>query len=267
VRRVLLCVMPHNLNGNVPRLIMLDLLGTMVEHDDAVRSALAASFQAHGERIDTDVASMAIGYPGVMGIHRILKWLHPTEKPHEGSARSIHDLAVKELARLVKFAGAIQPSSGVERLCRTWEQAGMIVATTTTLHQDIVKPLMARLGWDRNPPFSALVLAEEVDHPTPGDGMIRECMTRLGVDEVQQVAKVANSAIGLADAKLAGCGWTVLLDNGLLTMDQMMAIGPTHIVEQFSDLGAIWKLKSSVDVALEDEIARILRGPTRGEMT
>ena len=264
---MLLCGMPNNLNGNVPRLIMLDLLGTMVEHDDAVRSALAASFQAHGERIDADVASMAIGYPGVMGIHRILKWLHPTEKPHEASARSIHDLAMKELVRLVKFAGAIQPSRGMERLCRTWEQAGMVVATTTTLHQDVVKPLMARLGWDLNPPFSALVLAEEVDHPTPGDGMIRECMARLGVDEVQQVAKVANSAIGLADAKLAGCGWTVLLDNAQLTMDQMMAIGPTHIVEQFSDLGMIWKLKSTVDVELEDEIARILRGTSSGEMT
>ena len=44
-----------------PKLVVMDLLGTLVEHDRAVKGSLAAAFQAHGETIDEDVASIAIG--------------------------------------------------------------------------------------------------------------------------------------------------------------------------------------------------------------
>ena len=74
-----------------PRLVVMDLLGVFVEHDETVRRALAAA-SAHGEHVDEEVAAMAIGYPGVHGISRLLKWLHPNEEPSAQSVRSIHDL-------------------------------------------------------------------------------------------------------------------------------------------------------------------------------
>lgn len=49
-------------------------------------------------------------------------------------------------------------------------------------------------------------------------------MKRCGVDDVRHVAKVASRAIGLADAKNLGCGWTVLVDDGTLTTDQIRKI-------------------------------------------
>lgn len=259
--------MPNNGSSNTsspcPKLVVMDLLGTLVEHDGAVRGALAAAFQAHGEKVDLDVASMAIGYPGLHGISRILKWLHPSEEPHLGSVRSIHDLAVKELSRMVSFAGGIQPAEGVERLCRTWANLGVAVAATTTLHASIVKPLLTRVKWDQNPPFSALVLAEEVERPTPGPDLILECMRRTGVSDLAGVAKVASHGIGLADAKQLGCGWSVLVDDGSLTTDQIAALAPTAIVDQAVDLMHVWKFPASSDTALEDEIARILHRSSR----
>ena len=242
-----------------PKLVVMDLLGTLVEHDRAVKGALAAAFQAHGETIDEDVASIAIGFPGLVGVERILRWLHPSENPHPGSVNSIHDLAVKELVRLVKHGAGIQPADGVRRLCRILGAAGIHVAVTTTLHADVVRPLLRRFGWDVTPPFSALVLAEEVEHPTPGPDMILECMRRCGVEEVDQTAKVACRAIGLAAAKNFGCGWTVLVDDGTLTTDHIAAIGPSAIVDRTEGLLDIWTLPTPPDLAIDDEIAKVIR--------
>lgn len=250
--------MPTDLPGRPsPRLLVLDVLGTLVDHDDAVRRALAAAFQAHGEHVDPDVAGMCLGYPGATGIERLMKWLHPREEPHRESCKSIHDLAVKELTRLVRFGGEMQVVAGVEKLLEVWTSTGRRVAATSTLHPTIVRALMARLGWDRRPPFEALVLAEEVARPTPGPDMILECMRRVGVTDVAEVAKVANSAIGLADAKALGCGWCVLLDRGGLTTDQIAAIAPTAIVDRVEDLGLLWRSKPT-DGRLEREIQRVL---------
>ena len=213
----------------------MDLFGALVEHDEAIRGALAAAFQAHGERVDLDVASMAVGYPGLHGIARILRWLHPLEEPHAGSVQSIHNLAVKESCRLAAYAGSIQAAGGVVRLCNAWTAAGVKVAATSTLGAAVVKVLLRRLGWDENPPFETLVLAEEVEHPTPGPDMILECMRRTKVTDVSRVAKVACHAIGLADAKQLGCGWNVLVDCGTMTTDQIAAMAPSAIVDQCLD--------------------------------
>ncbi|MDA0729345.1 MAG: hypothetical protein O3B70_05890 [Bacteroidetes bacterium] len=242
-----------------PRLVILDMLGALVAHDDSVRGAISAAFQAHGESVDPELASMALGYPGIEGIVRIVRWLHPQEEPHVQSCQSIHDLAVKELARLVRFGGGIHVVGGVENMCQTWIASGRRVAASTTLHPDIVKPLMARMGWDVHPPFEALVLAEEVQDPTPGPGLILECMRRTGVLDVGEVAKVANNAVGLSDAKRLQCGWTVLLDSGILSTDQVAAFSPSAIVDQFSDLGMLWKIPrrdDTLDREIEDMLHR-----------
>ena len=136
--------MPNNVTANpmrsdAPRLVVMDSLGVFVEHDETVRSALAAAFSAHGERVDEEVAAMAIGYPGVHGISRLLKWLHPNEEPSAQSVRSIHDLAVKEFGRMVRFGNAIQPATGIHRLCQNWGKVGVQMAATTTLDSAVVK--------------------------------------------------------------------------------------------------------------------------------
>ena len=98
---------PHR--GDAPTLVVIDLLGVFVEHDGAVRSAFAAAFQAHGERVDPDIAGMAIGHPSLHGIYRVFQWLYPMERPNNSAVKSIHELAVKELQRLVRFGGAFNP--------------------------------------------------------------------------------------------------------------------------------------------------------------
>ena len=244
-----------------PRLVVMDLLGVFVEHDETVRRALAAAFSAHGEHVDEEVAAMAIGYPGVHGISRLLKWLHPNEEPSAQSVRSIHDLAVKEFGRMVRFGNAIQPASGIHHLCQNWGKVGVHMAATTTLDSAVVKSLLSRMGWDSNPPFHALVLAEEVDHPTPGPDLILECMRRTGVQDVKAVAKVASHVIGLSDARRLRCGWNVLVDDGTLTTDQIAAIAPSAIVDQVSHLSNIWTFPAQPDAAMEDDIARLLARP------
>jgi len=241
-----------------PSLVVMDLLGVFVEHDEAVRSALAAAFQAHGERVDPDIAGMAIGHPGLQGIYRVFQWLYPMEKPNDTAVQSIHNLAVKELSRLVQFGDAIQARSGIVRMCDMWTRAGVHVAATTTLDSRVVKVLLGRLGWDELPPFHALVLAEEVERPTPGPDMILECMSRTGVNDPQSVAKVATHVMGLSDARQLGCGWNVLIDDGSLTMDQIAMLAPTAILDQSADLSRLWALPAHPDVELEDEIARLL---------
>lgn len=257
--------MPNNISkphrGDAPTLVVMDLLGVFVEHDGAVRSALAAAFQAHGERVDPDIAGMAIGHPGLQGIYRVFQWLYPMERPNDSAVNPFTNWPSKNCSGLSGLGGAIQPSSSVVRLCEMWTRAGLQVAATTTLDARVVKVLLHRLGWDETPPFHALVLAEEVERPTPGPDMILECMARLGVKDPKEVAKVATHVMGLSDARQLACGWNVLIDDGNLTMDQIAVLAPTAILDQASELARLWSLPVHSDVELEDEIARLLARP------
>ena len=110
--------MPNNAvtrGPEAPQLVVMDLLGVFIENDHAVKGAIAAAFQAHGERVDEDLAATAIGFPKTQGIERVLRWLHPMEQPHKEPVKSIYALAVKELTRMMIYGGDIEPASGVVR--------------------------------------------------------------------------------------------------------------------------------------------------------
>lgn len=256
------CRMPNNAvtrGPEAPQMVVMDLLGVFMDNDHAVKGAIAAAFQAHGERVDEDLAATAIGFPKTKGIERVLRWLHPMEQPHKESVKSIHALAVKELTRMMTYGGAIEPASGVVRLCDNWHKCGVAVAAVSTLDSAVVKVMLRRFGWDEHPPFHALVLAEEFHSEDPTSAVIEECMRRLGVDDVSAVAKVSTRAKGLVDAMTLGCGWKVLLDSGSMTTDQIAALGPDVIVNHVADLAQAWKFPVRPDIALEDEISKILQ--------
>lgn len=259
---VVLCSMPNNamIRGlEAPQLVVMDLLGVFMENNDSVKAAIAAAFQAHGVRIDEDLATSSLGFPNTQGIESVLRWLHPLEQPHKETVRSIHALAVKELTRMMTYAGSIEPSAGVVRLCEQWHKCGVAVAAVSTLQSDTVKAMLRRFGWDEHPPFHALVLAEEINMDNFHADVIKECMRRLGVAEVSAVAKVSTRARGLVNAKKLGCGWKVLLDAGSLTTDQIAALGPDIIVNHVTDLAFVWKFPARPDTALEDEISKMLQ--------
>ena len=109
------------------------------------------------------------------------------------------------------------------------------------------------------PPLHALVLAKEFNSENPISDVIEECMRRLGVVDVSAVAKVSTRAKGLVDAMRLGCGWKVLLDSGSMTTDQIAALGPDIIVNHVTDLAQAWKFPARPDIALEDEISKILQ--------
>ena len=49
--------MPNNAvtcGPEAPQLVVMDLLGVFMQNDHAVKGAIAAAFQAHGERVDED---------------------------------------------------------------------------------------------------------------------------------------------------------------------------------------------------------------------
>ena len=254
--------MPNNAvtrGPEAPQLVVMDLLGVFMENDHAVKGAIAAAFQAHGERVDEDLAATAIGFPKTQGIERVLRWLHPMEQPHKESVKSIYALSAKELTRMMIYGGDIEPASGVVRLCEQWHKCGVAVAAVSTLDSAVVKVMLRRFGWDKQPPFHALVLAEEFNSENPISDVIEECMRRLGVVDVSAVAKVSTRAKGLVDAMRLGCGWKVLLDSGSMTTDQIAALGPDIIVNHVTDLAQAWKFPARPDIALEDEISKILQ--------
>ena len=108
-----------------PQMVVMDLLGVFMENDHAVKGAIAAAFQDHGERVDEDLAATAIGFPKTQGIARVA-----LVAPHNQtrSVKSIDALAVKELTRMMIYGGDIEPASGVVRLCEQWHKCGVAVA-------------------------------------------------------------------------------------------------------------------------------------------
>ena len=241
-----------------PQLVVMDLLGVFMENDHAVKGAIAAAFQAHGERVDEDLAATAIGFPKTQGIERVLRWLHPMEQPNKESVKSIDALAVKELTRMMIYGGDIEPASGVVRLCEQWHKCGVAVAAVSTLDSAVVKVMLRRFGWDEHPPFHALVLAEEFNSENPrrtssrsacGDWALPTCRPSRRCRRAPRVGGRHEAGVWLEGVV------------GFRGHDHRpnRSARPRHHRESRNRPGPSLKFPARPDIALEDEISKILQ--------
>ena len=131
---------------------------------------------------------------------------------------------------------AVREIPGAAATFAALRSAGIKVALNTGFNRAIVDVLLERLGWRSPEVIDAVVASDEVPQGRPHPNMIRLLMSRLGVEDARNVAKVGDTWADLEEGHSAGCGLVIGVTSGAFTREQLSLRPHSHIVASVTDV-------------------------------
>jgi phosphonatase-like hydrolase len=217
------------------RLVVFDMAGTTVQDDDGVNGCLRQTLEEFGVRITTAEANAVMGLPKREAICRLIGG-GPDAAALLPRLDEVHQRFVQIMRRFYEDDSSICEVPGTGRVFARLRKAGIAVAVNTGFSRDIAQIIIDRLGWERDALLDASVTSDEVDRGRPYPDMIRLLMSRFGIDDPREVAKVGDTPIDLEEGRLAGCGLNVGVTQGTHSREQLLPYPHTHLIRSVADL-------------------------------
>ncbi|WP_226367005.1 phosphonatase-like hydrolase [Pseudonocardia sp. ICBG162] len=217
------------------RLAALDIAGTTVDEGGAVYRVLA------------DIVAGAGNPPSEAAIRR---WMGAdkrealaalTGRSAPSEVEELHDAFVAALADAYAAAPP-RPLPGVLRACATLRAAGVAVVLTTGFDRQVTDPLLAALPGKFTGALDAVVCAEEVGAGRPAPAMVHRAMALAGVDDPAAVLTAGDTVLDVEAGRNARAGRVVAVLTGAQTRTELIAAGPTNIVDGVADLPGLLTL-------------------------
>jgi phosphoglycolate phosphatase-like HAD superfamily hydrolase len=224
------------MKGPSPALVIFDLSAAVSGYTEGMLTAVVSALRRHGFSVEPELASVAMGYPAFVAVERLLHWLSPDEHLDSDQIDAIFQTYLKEHLRCVRFSPGLSIAPGFTRTCERLQSAGIWTAIGTTAEREILGVLFDRLGWCDGLPVDAWVCSGDIEDVRPGPGMVRALMQTFDVASPEAVVKVGDTPVDIEEGHNAGCGWSMLLDNGWLDALSIESCRPQAILEFVDDL-------------------------------
>lgn len=213
-------------------LVVLDLVGTTVQADDAVPRAFTAALAAEGVSIDAATLTSVRGASKRQVFERLL----PAGPDHARRVDRAYALFQRTLLDAYGPGGAM-PIDGAEAVIGALRAAGVRVALNTGFDRALTTHLLDGLGWTSI--ADAVVCGDEVPLGRPAPYLIYRTMERTGVVDVGRVANVGDTALDLRAAHHARTGWNIGVWSGAHDRATLAAAPHTHLCASVRDVPAV----------------------------
>ncbi|MFZ4507364.1 MAG: HAD family hydrolase [Fimbriimonas sp.] len=218
-----------------PELIVLDVAGTTVSDPDFVGGCLKAALLAVDLRPSHEAINAIMGIPKPVAIRQLLA---AAGRSDEG-ADEIHEDFRARMIEFYRTSPDVRQIDGAVDFFRKCRAAGIKVALDTGFSRDILDVILERLNWGPDL-LDTTVTADEVAQGRPYPDLVFEAMRRCGVNSVEKVAKVGDTASDLNEGTAAGCGWVIGVTHGTHSREELVGHPHTDIVTGFDDLGKLF---------------------------
>lgn len=226
---------------NKPELVVFDLAGTTVNDNKDVHRVLQSVFKKIHMRITIEEANQVMGIPKPVAIRMLLE-KHNYPYISELFIHEIHHHFVQRMIDFYRKHKSVVEKDGASEVFKYLKSQGIKVAVDTGFDREIVKPLLSRMGWEKNGLLDASITSDEVKHGRPFPDLIFKAMELTGVKEVSKVAKVGDTIYDLEEGTAAGCGWTIGITTGAFSKDQLVEGPHTHLIEHLTELKHIFEI-------------------------
>ena len=229
-------LMNSQLHPFPPQLVVFDLAGVVLGQSEGLLNSFVVAMQAHGVVVEPEVASVAMGYPAMVGIERMLAWLRPEATAGGALHEQVFQSFLKQHIRYCRYTDRMEWVPGLLTTCAALRKCGVRIAMATSLEDEVVELLNDRLQWRQSGLFDLWQSGTRVADVRPGPGLIRDLMARADVVNPAAVVKVGDTPVDMEEGHHAGCGWTMLLDSGWLDGLAIASARPDAILEYVDDL-------------------------------
>ena len=217
--------------GEAIRLAVFDMAGTTVRDNDAVNLAFRDSIAHAGLSVTPERVNQVMGMWKPEAISILLTEMGETEHL-EARVDVIHDDFVARMVRNYETNTEAMPNA-IEVFAELRGE-GVKVALNTGFNRRITNLILDALGWDDSV-VDSTISSDEVEQGRPSPLMIRELMTRFGVAESSQVAKVGDTPADLHEGSNARCSIVAGITHGTHTREQLAACPHTHLVDSLPE--------------------------------
>jgi phosphonatase-like hydrolase len=222
-------------------LVVFDMAGTTVDDGDAVNASFRATLAAWGIEADPAVVNTVMGLPKPEAIRILLERVGQAHgvTPSAANINAIHEEFTSRMRHYYASDPAVREVPGAAAAFAALRQAGIKVALNTGFFRPIAEVLLARLGWRSPAVIDADVTSDEVPRGRPHPDMIRHLMTRLGIEDARQVAKVGDTKADLEEGTNAGCALVIGVTTGSFSREQLQACPHSHILPSVAEVPAL----------------------------
>ncbi len=224
----------------VIELAVFDMAGTTVYDGDAVNTSFRATLAKWQIEADPAAVNAVMGLPKPEAI-RILLEAFGGERlaPTPENIDVVHAGFTARMREYYAHDPAVREVPGAAEAFRKLRGAGIKVAPTTGFFRPIAEVVLARLGWSSPGVIDADLTSDEVPRGRPYPDMIQHLMARLGVSDVNKVAKIGDTQADMEEGTNAGCAFVIGVTTGAYTREQLLKYPHTHLVGSVANVPAL----------------------------
>lgn len=221
-------------------LVVFDLAGTTVKDNKDVHRVLQQALAQYDVHISIDDANEVMGIPKPVAIRLLLQKRYTGVRSIENHwIDEIHRVFVADMIRFYEEDPTVGEMEGVSEVFRMLKERKHKIVVDTGFDRPITDPLLERLGWHHQNLIDASVTSDEVPNGRPHADMIFRAMALTGVTNVQQVAKVGDTASDIQEGHAAGCALIIGVTTGAFSESALRNENPTHIIQNLRELPGI----------------------------
>jgi len=146
---------------------------------------------------------------------------------------------------------AIRPINGAEDTLNWLRSKNILLATTTGFYREVRDLILERLGWDGSF-FDCNVCSDDVPKGRPAPYMIFQCMSRLGVLDVDRVIAIGDTPLDMQAGCNAGCRGVIGVLTGSHGIETLGMTRHTHIIPSVASLPALLELDAGYSITQAD---------------
>jgi phosphonatase-like hydrolase len=202
------------------KLVVFDMSGTTVEDRNEVLDCFHAALQKTGlERDKTSINTM-------MGWSKIEVFRHFWTEELGKRAEFLEFKAqesfgvFRQLLEDYYAHNKMLPTEGCLETFAWLRSQGIKIALNTGFYRKVVDILLHQMDWQIGRDIDFVIASDEVPRGRPESFMIKAAMRRFGIKDAQEVIKIGDTPVDLAEGRNAGCH-TFGLTNGSHTEEEL----------------------------------------------
>jgi len=176
-----------------------------------------------------------MGYPKPIAIRMLLEQkLEDQSRVTEEYVGQIHNRFVEMMVNHYRNSPDVRELPEVNDTWQKLREQGIKIALDTGFSRPIADAIIERLHWRDK--IDVSVTSDEVAYGRPAPDMIFRAMNLLGIDDIQHVAKIGDTASDMEQGKNAGCPYVIGITTGSFGREALRELPSTHVIDSFGEV-------------------------------
>lgn len=220
------------------KLLVCDMAGTTLQDNQEVHHCIQEALAEERIIVSDQETRDIMGYPKPIAIHMLLEQkLDDQSQITEDYVDQIHQRFVDMMVNHYRSGSDVRELPEVSDTWKKLRAQGIKIALDTGFSRPIADAIIERLNWRDK--IDASVTSDEVENGRPAPDMIFRAMELLGIENIQQVAKIGDTASDLQQGKAAGCPYVIGITTGSFGRDALQELPSTHVINSFSEVYSV----------------------------